>query len=121
MCAEGHDGCDGYDGTLPLTGKGTDSPDLTFQRCSGDDAHIERDRSRTSRGWAAMNAMEMKPHERHNASSDERAIAHGACGQKHLPTGRGCIRVANHGGSCDFRPPDEFEAVADGHAKPLVG
>ncbi|MDQ1682482.1 MAG: hypothetical protein QOH99_1023 [Frankiaceae bacterium] len=68
-----------------------------------------------------MIASETKRLERHNASADERAIAHGACGQKHLPTGRGCIRVVNHGGSCDFRSADEVKAVADGHAQPLPG
>ena len=68
-----------------------------------------------------MNVIETKPHERHNASADEAVIARGACGQKHLPTGRACLRVANHGGSCEFRSVDEVKAVAEGHVAPHPG
>ncbi|MCU1677552.1 MAG: hypothetical protein JWM93_2310 [Frankiales bacterium] len=68
-----------------------------------------------------MHAADSKPLERHNASADEQVIAHGACGQKHLATGRACIRAVRHAGSCEFRSPDEVRAVAMGLAAPLPG
>ncbi|MDQ1702942.1 MAG: hypothetical protein QOF57_2194 [Frankiaceae bacterium] len=68
-----------------------------------------------------MDATEIKPLERHNASADEHVIAAGACGQKHLPTGRTCIRAARHTGTCEFRSPDEVQAVAEGLTAPLPG
>lgn len=65
-----------------------------------------------------MRHPELKAMERHNASADERIIDRGACGQKHLPTGRACIRTTNHQGTCDFRSPQEVLAVAEGSAEP---
>jgi len=64
-----------------------------------------------------MYASEIKPLERHNASVDEQVIEHGACGQQHLPTGRACLLPARHTGPCEFRSPDEVQAVL--HGAPL--
>lgn len=66
-----------------------------------------------------MRDSEVKARERHNASADEKMIDQGACGQTHLATGRVCIRAVGHTGTCDFRPSDEAQAVADGSAEPL--
>jgi len=66
-----------------------------------------------------MNVTDSKPLERHNASADEHVIAAGACGQKHLPTGRACIKAVQHPGACEFVSPDEVKAVVDGSASPL--
>ncbi|MEO6714592.1 MAG: hypothetical protein ABIM89_14320 [Mycobacteriales bacterium] len=66
-----------------------------------------------------MGDPELKARERHNASADEEIIDKGACGQKHLATGRACIRPTRHDGSCDFRSPSEVQAVAAGEAPPL--
>ncbi len=65
-----------------------------------------------------MNTSESKPRERHNASADEHVIAAGACGQKHLPTGRACLLPVRHSGTCEFRSPDEVAAVVRGAAPP---
>jgi hypothetical protein len=66
-----------------------------------------------------MRGDQPKARERHNASADEQMIDHGACGQKHLPTGSACIRPVHHAGTCDFRPPPEVRGVADGTVAPL--
>ena len=68
-----------------------------------------------------MQVPERKARERHNASADEEIIDQGACGQKHLATGRACIRPVGHDASCDFRSPQEVRAVATGEAAPLPG
>jgi hypothetical protein len=57
--------------------------------------------------------MERKPLERHNAAADEKLIDMGACGQKHLPTGRACVLPALHSGGCDFRLVDEPVIAAE--------
>lgn len=66
-----------------------------------------------------MRGSESKARERHNSSADEKIIDKGACGQTHLATGRACIRAVGHTGTCDFRPSEEAQAVADGLAEPL--
>jgi len=65
-----------------------------------------------------MNDCQVKPLERHNASADEQVIEHGGCGQKHLATGRGCVRRAGHEGPCDFGSPQDVRAIADGLVPP---
>jgi hypothetical protein len=57
--------------------------------------------------------METKPLERHNAAADEKLIDKGACGQKHLPTGRVCVLPALHSGGCDFRMVDDPVRVVE--------
>jgi hypothetical protein len=49
----------------------------------------------------------------HNVSVDEHVATAHMCGQVHLPTGRTCVLVTGHSGSCAFEHPDRAHEAAE--------
>ena len=60
-------------------------------------------------GWSSVpDGQGSERLEVHNASVDEVLAGGGACARVHLASGRVCLLTHDHGGSCEFTPPDQL-------------